>query len=191
MKVRVKTGIEGKLKAIRSERGGEFNSNQLTLFCNEYAIKHYTTTPHTPQQNDVVKRMNQSVVEMARCMMKSKGVPTQILGEAVNTIIYVVNMSATKSLNGVTLYEACHGKNPSVEHLRVFGHRVHVKKAGPGLKRLSDRSMQMVFFRYEEGTKGYILYDHVEKKLHVRRDVIFEELSWDWSSNNSSSPNSL
>jgi hypothetical protein len=33
----------------------------------------------------------------------------------------------------------------------------------------------MVFIVYEEGTKGYMLYDSVAKRLHVSRDVIFEE----------------
>ena len=73
-------------------------------------------------------------------------------------------------------------------HLRVFGCRVHVKTVGPHLKKLSDRSRKMVFFGYEEGTKGYRVYDPVEKKLHVSRDVIFEEeLAWEWNSSSNSS----
>jgi len=64
-----------KLKALRTDRGGEFNSNLFTVFCNETGIKHYTTTPYSPQQNGVVERRNQIVVEMARCLLKSKGMP--------------------------------------------------------------------------------------------------------------------
>ena len=64
-----------KLKALRTDRGGELNSNLFTVFCNETGIKHYTTTPYSPQQNGVVERRNQIVVEMARCLLKSKGMP--------------------------------------------------------------------------------------------------------------------
>jgi hypothetical protein len=40
----------------------------------------------------------------------------------------------------------------------------------------------MVFIRYETGTKGYRLYDLVLKKLHVSRDVMFEEnRAWKWT----------
>lgn len=65
------------LKAFRTDRGGEFNSWLFIVLCNEHGIKHSTTAPWTPQQNGVVERRNQSVVEMARCLLKSMKVPGQ------------------------------------------------------------------------------------------------------------------
>ncbi|XP_066396457.1 uncharacterized protein [Miscanthus floridulus] len=64
-----------RLKALRTDRGGEFNSRAFVVFCSEHGIKHNTTTPYTPQQNGVVERRNQMIVEMARCLLKSMGVP--------------------------------------------------------------------------------------------------------------------
>jgi hypothetical protein len=120
---------------------------------------------------------------MARCMLKSKGVPAQFWGEAVTTAVYVLNRAPTKSLEGVTPYEAWHGKKPSVGHFKVFGCVGHVKNVGPGVNKMSDRSAKMVFLGYAEGTKGYRMYDPVSKKLHITRDVIFEEnKGWDWCS---------
>jgi len=80
-----------KLKGFRTDRGGEFNSTQFTLFCNETGIKHFTTTPYTPQQNGVVECRNQTIVEMARCQLKSKGMPCKFWGEAVVTAVYILN----------------------------------------------------------------------------------------------------
>jgi transposase InsO family protein len=109
------------LKALRRDRGGEFNSGSFSVFCNEYGIKHYTTTPYSPQQNGVVERRNQTVVEMARCLLKSKGVPPKFWGEAVSTSVYLLNRSSTKNVKGKTPYEAWHGRKPQVAHLRTFG----------------------------------------------------------------------
>lgn len=96
-----------------------------------------------------------------------------------------------KRLDGKTPYEAWYGSKPGVKHLRVFGCKTHVKLNGPGVKKLSDRSVQMVFLGYEEGTKGYRVYDPVQKKLHASRDVVFEEeQSWDWSMSSNSSAQS-
>ena len=68
-----------------------------------------------------------------------------------------------------------------MHHLRTFGCLVHVRKAGPGISKLSDRSTPMVFVGYEAGTKGYRVFDPVSRKLHISRDVIFEEgRAWDW-----------
>ena len=64
-----------KLLAFRSDRGGEFNSVEFSGFCEENGVRHYTTAPYTPQQNGVVERRNQTVVEMERCLLKSMAVP--------------------------------------------------------------------------------------------------------------------
>jgi hypothetical protein len=65
-----------RLRAFRTDRGGEFNSRAFVDFCDEHGIKHSTTTPYTPQQNGVVERRNQTVVEMAHCLLKSMKVPS-------------------------------------------------------------------------------------------------------------------
>jgi hypothetical protein len=81
-----------------------------------------------------------------------------------------------------TSFEAWFGKKPGVRHLHTFGNIVHVKHTTPNLKKLDDCSRHMVFFRYEPGSKAYRAYDLVTKKVHLSRDVIFDEqASWDWS----------
>jgi hypothetical protein len=94
-------------------------------------------------------------------MLKSKGVPAQYWGEVVSTAVYVLNRSPTKSLEGITPYKAWYGKKPRVGHLRMFGCVGLVKNIGPSVKKLSDRSTKMVFLGYEEGTKGYRMFDPV------------------------------
>jgi transposase InsO family protein len=136
---------EKKLKALRTDRGGEFNSNLFTVFCNETGIKHYTTTPYSPQQNGVVERYNQMVVEMARCMLKTKKMPPKFWGEAIVTAVFILNRAPTKSLQNKTQYEAWHGKKPRVDHLKAIGSIAHVKASGPSIMKLSDRSIKMVF----------------------------------------------
>jgi hypothetical protein len=122
-----------------------------------------------------VERRNQTVVEMARCMLKSMNVPSELWREAVCTTVYVLNRCPTKCLNDKTPYEAWHGRKPTVSHLRTFGCVAHVKKVGPGLNKLSDRSSKMVFIGYESGTKGYRFLDPATNKLVVSKDVIFDE----------------
>jgi hypothetical protein len=169
-----------RLRAFRSDRGGEFNSIQFTELCNEIGLKHFTTAPYSPQQNGVVERRNQTIVEMARCMLKSKKMLSEFWGE-VHTAVYILNRDPTRSLEGMTPYEAWHKKKPRVGHLRTFGCMAHVKKTGPGVTKLSNRFTKMVFVGYEAGTKGYRVYDTVTKKLQVSRDVVFEEhREWSW-----------
>jgi len=170
-----------RLKAFRTDRGGEFHSRAFLVFCNEQGIRRNTTTAYTPQQNGVVERRNQTIVEMARCLLKSMNVPGKFWGEAVKTAVYLLNRSPTKSLTRKTPFEVWYGRKPSVRHLRTFGCKVYAKRMTPGINKLADRSTPGVFLGYEPGTKGYRVYDPVSNKLLIARDVIFSEKEpWNW-----------
>jgi transposase InsO family protein len=75
VKMAAEVEAEAKLKALCTDQGGEFKSNEFKAFCEAHGIQRHLTAPYSPQQNSVVERRNQTVVAMARSMMKSKGIP--------------------------------------------------------------------------------------------------------------------
>jgi hypothetical protein len=99
--------------------------------------------------------------------MKAKSMPTEFWGEAVTTVVFILNRASTKVLKGVTPFEAWYGRKLNVFFLRTFGCIGHVKKTKPFLTKLEDRSTLMVLLGYEEGTKAYRLYDPREGKVVV------------------------
>ncbi|KAK2990141.1 hypothetical protein RJ640_007543 [Escallonia rubra] len=72
------------IKAMRSDRGGEFISKEFKAFCEENGIRRPLTIPYSPQQNRVVERKNRSIVNMTRSMLKSKNLPKEFWAEAVD-----------------------------------------------------------------------------------------------------------
>jgi hypothetical protein len=48
-----------------------------------------------PQQNGVVEHHNQTIVGTTRSMMKAVGMPGAFWGEAVMTVVYLLNRSLT------------------------------------------------------------------------------------------------
>jgi hypothetical protein len=88
----------------------------------------------------------------------------------------------TKSVVKITPHEAWSGKHPSVSHLRTFGCVAHVKVTRPDVKKLDDRSTPMVLLGYEPGSAAYRVYHPPTGRIHVSRDVVFDEgAAWDWS----------
>jgi hypothetical protein len=78
-----------------------------------------------------------------------------------------------------THFEAWNGRKPQLGHMRIFGCKAHVRPSDPHLKKLDDRSVPMVYFGVEEGSKAHRLYNPKTKKILVRRNVVFEEnVSW-------------
>ena len=53
-----------------------------------------------------MERRNQTVVAMARALLKQRGLPARFWGEAVVTAVHLLNRAPTKALQGMTPYEA-------------------------------------------------------------------------------------
>jgi len=110
------------LKCIRSDRGGEYTSNTFEKFCRENGIRHQLTTSYTPQQNGVAERKNRTILNMARSMLKSKGLSKNLWAEAIACFTYILNRSPSKELKNITPQEAWTGYKPKVSHFKIFGY---------------------------------------------------------------------
>jgi hypothetical protein len=82
----------------------------------------------------------------------------------------------------MTPFEVWYGKKSTVQHLRTFWCVVHVKDTTPNLKKLDEHNRRMIFIGYEPGSKAFRAYGPLTRKIHVTRDVIFDEQAqWDWA----------
>lgn len=171
-----------RIKTLRSDRGGEFLSGEFAQLCEQAGIQRHLTAPYSPQQNGVVERRNRSVMAMARSLMKGMSVPGRFWGEAVRHAVYLLNRLPTKAMGDRTPFEAWTRRKPQLGHLRVFGCIAHAKITTPNQKKLDDRSAPYVYLGVEEGSKAHRLFDPRCGRIHVSRDVIFEEnVPWQWS----------
>jgi transposase InsO family protein len=164
-----------KLCALRTDHGGEFSANHFKEYLSELGVQQQLTVPYSPPQNGVVERRNQTVVGAARCMLKAKSLPDTFWEEAVATAVYVLNRSMSKGAGGRTPYELWTRSTPAVQHLRTFGCVAHVKNMRPRLPKLEDRSKPMIFVGYEASSMAYRAYDPATKRVHITRDVVFDE----------------
>jgi uncharacterized protein (DUF2164 family) len=64
-----------KLGTLRTDCGEEFTARAFGDYYTEQGIQRHYIVPYTPQQNGVVEHRNQTVLGMARCMLKAMGVP--------------------------------------------------------------------------------------------------------------------
>jgi transposase InsO family protein len=163
-----------KLRVLRTDNGDEFTTAEFTSYCTDEGVQRHHSTSYSPQQNGVVERRIQTVVGMARALLKQRGMPGVFWGEAVATAVYILNSSPTKALNGRTPYEAWHGRKPAVSHLRVFGCLTFGKELGH-IGKLEDRSTPRVFIDYAYGSKAYRILDPGTQRVRTTRDVVFDE----------------
>nr|GEX85959.1 retrovirus-related Pol polyprotein from transposon TNT 1-94 [Tanacetum cinerariifolium] len=173
-----------KLRMLRTDRGGEFTSNEFTKYCKENRIARQLLAPYSPQQNGVVERRNRTVISTTRSMMKAMKLPLTFWAEAVKHVIYILNRVPIRALVDKTPYEALYNRKLNLENLRIFGCAAYAKITIPHLKKLDDRSIPIIYLGVEEGSKSCRLFDPKGKRKYVSRDVRFMETKlWDWDNN--------
>ncbi|KAI3782063.1 hypothetical protein L2E82_12095 [Cichorium intybus] len=185
-KVKVENETSFKVKALRTDQGGEFVSNEFKNFCDKEGIRRQLTAPYTPQQNGVVERRNRTILGVTRSLLKTMNVPEELWGEDVRHAVYILNRVPTKGVKDMTLFEAMHGRKPTMEHIRVFGCVAYAKRPANQLTKLSDKSIALVHLGVEPGSKAYQLYNPNQRRICVARDVVFDEK--DLSGSSSSQP---
>ncbi|KAJ4769831.1 polyprotein [Rhynchospora pubera] len=171
------------IKAVRSDRGGEYISKEFEYFCEEHGIRRFLTLPYSPQQNGVAERKNRTILDMVRSMLKSKNMPKEYWAEAVQCAVYLQNRCPTTSLENMTPQEAWCGVKPEVSHLKVFGSVAYAHIPDQRRTKLDDKSKKLIFIGYDERSKAYKLIDPTTNKVHISRDVqVNEEAVWCWNS---------
>ena len=96
--VESKTGK--RLKCLRSNNGGEYCSKEFDDYYSYHGIRREKKVPRTPQENGVSERMNRKIMERARSMRLHAGLPLQFWADAVDTIVYLINIGPSSSLDG-------------------------------------------------------------------------------------------
>ena len=165
-----------RIKILRSDRGGEYNSNAFTNLLAQHGIHHQQTPAYTPEHNGVAERANRTIVEMARSMIYAAGLSLSYWGEAVICAAYIRNRCPTSAISSdCTPYELWHGKKPSLDHLRVFGCKAYVHIPDQKRSKLDAKSKPCVFIGYSDISKAYRFYDPASPSVIESRDAIFDE----------------
>ncbi|CAI7915266.1 unnamed protein product [Closterium sp. NIES-53] len=111
-----------RVKAIRSDRGGEFLRAEFRSWLNWHGIKQQLTTAYTPQSNGVAERANRTIIEGGRTILVDSGLPLRFWPLAIRHATVIKNRVLTHvgGRHWVPM-EKWSGKNPLVDMLRVFG----------------------------------------------------------------------
>ncbi|CAI7839426.1 unnamed protein product [Closterium sp. NIES-54] len=176
------------VKAIRTDRGGEFLSKEFSLWLKRNGIRHSLTMPYSPSMNDIIERANRTITEMVRGLFIEVGLPDYFLHDAVRSACVAKNRALTHvKVEKWVPYVEWIGRKPKVDMLQVFGcmYRAHVPRHLRHNK-LDAKRIWVVRLGMAQNSKGWLLWDPFTKKLLVSRDCKFMEnlMNKDWKAEN-------
>ncbi|GJV08750.1 retrovirus-related pol polyprotein from transposon TNT 1-94 [Tanacetum coccineum] len=128
----------------------------LTKYYESVGIFHQKSVPRTPQQNDVVKRQNQTLVEAAWTMMIFYKALMFLWAEAVATACYTQNRSLIHTRHNKTPYELVHDRKPDLTFFRVFGALCYPTNDSEDLGKLQPTADIGIFVGYAPSRKGLV-----------------------------------
>ncbi|KAI5350367.1 hypothetical protein L3X38_003258 [Prunus dulcis] len=149
----VENQLEKKIKRLRSDRGGEYTSNELGVFCEEHGIIHEVTPPYSPQSNGVAERKNRTLMDMVNSMLLSSGLPENLWGEAMLTACFILNRITLKD-NEKTPYELWKRRSPNLRILKVWGCLAKVLIPDPKRKKIGPKTIDAVFLGYAKNSSA-------------------------------------
>ncbi|CAI7811573.1 unnamed protein product [Closterium sp. NIES-54] len=176
------------VKAIRTDRGGEFLSKEFSLWLKKNGIRHSLTMPYSPAMNGIAERANRTITETARGLLIEAGLLDYFWPDAVRSACVAKNRALTHvGADKWVPYVEWIGRKPKVDMLRVFGcmcmtlvpkHLRHNK--------LGAKAIWAVHLGMAQNSKGWLLWDPFTKKFLVRRDCKFMEnlMYKDWKAEN-------
>ena len=143
------------IKCLRTDNGGEYTGEEFDSFCQQEGIKRQFTVAYTPQQNGVAERMNRTLLERTRAMLRTMGMTKSFWIEAVKIVYYVINRSASTAFDLKMPMEMWIGKPVDYSRLHTFGNPVYVMYNAQKTLKLNAKSRKCIFLGYDDGVKGY------------------------------------
>ena len=94
-----------------TDNGGEYDSKEFEKYLKSKRIRHKLTVPYSTAQNGVAERRNYILMESARTMIGSAGLPDSYWNEAVCTAAYIRNRVPTRAFKEkMSPYGKWHGR---------------------------------------------------------------------------------
>ena len=165
-----------RIRRLRCDNGGEFNSKEVTRYLTEHGIEEERTTPSLHSKTEWWREGTgwSSSVPVSSFTLLGAALK-QNWAEAAATAVYLLNRRPSSSLIDMTPYQAWTGVKPDLSHLRVFGSLAHVQVSSHKRDKLDATSFVGVLVGFSFNARAYRILRLPDDAVIESRDVVFDE----------------
>jgi Reverse transcriptase (RNA-dependent DNA polymerase) len=163
------TQLNVHVKTLHSDHGGEYLGKE---FVKSKGTAQKLTMHDTPQHNGVAKHRNHTIVEHIRALLHASGLPKFLWGEAAWHIVWLMNHTFTKAVDGKTPYEAVFGRKPNLQRVREWGEKVWVRTEDGN--KLGGRVTEGRWVGIDDRSKGFRIYWPEKRTVTVEWNIYLD-----------------
>lgn len=168
----ISTQYNMKVKAIRTDNAPEL---AFTDLIKELGMFHYFSCAYTPQQNSVVERKHQHLLNVARSLLFQSNVPLEYWSDCVMTAVFLINCMPSPLIDNKSPFEKLLSTVPDYSLLRNFGCLCFASTHAKDRTKFSPRAVPCVFLGYPSGYKGYKVLDLESHVVQISCNIVFHE----------------
>nr|GEY18238.1 hypothetical protein [Tanacetum cinerariifolium] len=132
------------------------------------------TKKTTPQQNGVVEKRNQTLVEAARTMLIFANLPLFLWAEAIAIACFTQNCSIIHKRFDKTPYELINKRKPNIKFFHVFECKCYLLNNYDDVGKLKEKGDIRVFVGYLKESTAFRVYNKRTRKIHESVNVNFD-----------------
>ena len=127
-------------------------------------------------KNGVADWINRTNQERVTTMFQHSGLKLELRAEALQTAVYLTNLSPSKAIRLEVPQALWSGKEQTYRRLHIFGCKAYAFIPREKRTKLSPHAMKCIFLGYKtDGEFGYRLWDLQNRRLIPSSDVVFNE----------------
>jgi GAG-pre-integrase domain len=161
--------LDANIKTLHSDRGGEYLGTEFISYLKSKGTTQKLTMHDTPQHNGVAEHRNRTIVERIRALLHASRLPRFLWGEAARHVVWLMNRTSTRAVNGKTPYEATFGKKPDLCHVCEWGEKVWVRTETGD--KLGERVTEGRWIGIDKWSKGFRINWPDKQTVSVEQNV--------------------
>ena len=155
----------------------------MQSFYNTIGIIHQTSCLETPQQDGIVERKHQHLLNVTRALLFQANLPPTFWSFALSHAVILINCLPSPFLGNISPYKKLYKIPYDVSILRVFGCLCYTDTLTTNRKKLDPRVVPSIFLGFKPYTKGYMTLNLKTRAIVVSRNVVFYEDYFPYNSN--------